>query len=65
MPVQQDARTLCKMEDKRLIECVRKYEFLYNVQQPKYMDSVRKEMTWKEISEQLKQPGMFIKLLFI
>lgn len=53
------------MDDEKLIELVRKYEFLYNLQHPKYMDTAKKEMAWKEISEELKQSGMFIKLLFI
>lgn len=55
------------MDDEKLIECVRKYEFIYNLQHPKYMDSVKKEMAWKDISEQLKQPGMsiIIQLSFI
>ncbi|KAI8438210.1 hypothetical protein MSG28_010828 [Choristoneura fumiferana] len=49
------------MEDEKLIECVRKYEFLYNLQHPKYMDSVKKEMAWKEISGQLRQPATACK----
>lgn len=51
------------MDEEKLIECVRNYEFLYNLQHPKYMDAVKKEIVWKEISEQLKQPGMFIKFI--
>lgn len=51
------------MEDEKLIECVRKYEFLYNLQHPKYMDTVKKDIAWKEISGQLKQPGKFIQIL--
>lgn len=47
------------MEDEKLMECVRKYEFIYNLQHPKYMDTVRKEMAWKDISEQLKQSGKY------
>ncbi|CAH2106054.1 unnamed protein product [Euphydryas editha] len=49
------------MEDEKLIECVRQYEFLYNLQHPKYMDSIKKEMAWKDISEQIKQPAAACK----
>ena len=41
--VRRDARTytplklLQKMDDEKLIELVRKYEFLYNLQHPKYI----------------------------
>ncbi|XP_057658778.1 uncharacterized protein LOC130895480 isoform X2 [Diorhabda carinulata] len=55
--VERDAHvsTRCEMDDEKLIELVRKYEFLYNLQHPKYTDSAKKEMAWKEISEELKQ----------
>ncbi|KAL4709232.1 hypothetical protein ACJJTC_010532 [Scirpophaga incertulas] len=49
------------MDDEKLIELVRKYEFLYNLQHPKYMDSTKKEMAWKEISEELKQSAASCK----
>ncbi|KAF5280884.1 hypothetical protein FQR65_LT03033 [Abscondita terminalis] len=49
------------MDEEKLIECVRNYEFVYNLQHPKYMDTVKKEMAWKEISEQLKQPAAACK----
>jgi hypothetical protein len=47
------------MEDEKLIETVRKYELIYNLKHPKYMDSVKKDLVWKEVGEQLKQPGKF------
>ncbi|XP_039287151.1 uncharacterized protein LOC111047334 isoform X2 [Nilaparvata lugens] len=46
-----------KMNDELLIECVRKYEFLYNLQHPKYMDVTKKDVAWKDIEDQMKQPG--------
>ncbi|XP_046969414.1 uncharacterized protein LOC124536833 [Vanessa cardui] len=49
------------MEDKELIECVRKYEFIYNLKHPKYVDDVKKRVAWKEIGEQLKQPPVSCK----
>ncbi|KAL4717379.1 hypothetical protein ACJJTC_017266 [Scirpophaga incertulas] len=45
----------CKMDDEKLFELIRKYEFLYNLQHLKHMDTTKKEMAWKEISEELKQ----------
>lgn len=51
------------MEDEKLIESVRKYEFLYNLKHPKYMDTVRKEQAWKEISDELKQSGKNVFIL--
>ncbi|XP_039300648.1 uncharacterized protein LOC120355952 [Nilaparvata lugens] len=45
-----------KMNDELLIECVRKYEFLYNLQHPKYMDATKKDVAWKDIEDQMKQP---------
>ncbi|XP_023028644.2 uncharacterized protein [Leptinotarsa decemlineata] len=50
------------MEDEKLIELVRKYEFLYNLQHPKYMDSKKKSRAWAEIAEQLKQPASSCRL---
>ncbi|XP_056648783.1 transcription factor Adf-1-like [Diorhabda sublineata] len=49
------------MDDEKLIEFIRKYEFLYNLQHPKYMDTAKKEMAWKEISEELKQSAAACK----
>ncbi|KAJ8722498.1 hypothetical protein PYW07_003678 [Mythimna separata] len=49
------------MDDEKLIEMVRKYEFIYNLKHPKYMDSVKKDMAWKNIGEQLKQSAVACK----
>ncbi|XP_056649035.1 transcription factor Adf-1-like [Diorhabda sublineata] len=49
------------MDDEKLIELVRKYEFLYNLQHRKYMDTAKKEMAWKQISEELKQSAAACK----
>ncbi|KAJ8725847.1 hypothetical protein PYW08_004030 [Mythimna loreyi] len=49
------------MDDEKLIELVRKYEFLYNLKHPKYMDSSKKDMAWKNIGEQLKQSAVACK----
>lgn len=48
-----------KMEDEKLIEMVRKYEFIYNLKHPKYMDIYKKEMAWKEIGEKVGESGKF------
>ncbi|XP_038217075.1 uncharacterized protein LOC119835993 [Zerene cesonia] len=49
------------MEDEKLIEVVRKYEFIYNLKHPKYMDNIKKEIAWKEIGDQLKQSAAACK----
>nr|XP_026488015.1 transcription factor Adf-1-like [Vanessa tameamea] len=49
------------MEEEKLIEFVRKYEFIYNLKHPKYMDNVKKQIAWKEIGEQLKQSPVACK----
>lgn len=49
------------MEDEKLIDLVRKYEFIYNLKHPKYMDTIRKEIAWKEIADQLQIPAAACK----
>lgn len=50
--------------DKQLIEYVHKNEFLYNLQHPKYMDNVKKEVAWQDIGDQIKQTGKIHFRLF-
>lgn len=45
------------MQDERLIECVKSREFLYDTSHAKYMDSKYKSVAWREIAEELNQPG--------
>ncbi|XP_076653475.1 uncharacterized protein LOC143359439 [Halictus rubicundus] len=49
------------MQDERLIECVRRREFLYNFSHPKYGDAKYKSMAWREISDELNQTTMKCK----
>ncbi|XP_072936984.1 uncharacterized protein [Epargyreus clarus] len=42
------------MDNEKLIELVRQYEFIYNSKHPKYMDNSRKEIAWKDIARQLQ-----------
>ncbi|CAG4980457.1 unnamed protein product [Colias eurytheme] len=49
------------MDDEKLIEIVRKYEFIYNLKHPKYMDNIKKEIAWKEIGNQMKQSAVSCK----
>ncbi|XP_068622049.1 uncharacterized protein [Battus philenor] len=49
------------MDEEKLIKCVRKYEFLYNLQHPKYMDKARSDMAWREIAKQVNQPATACK----
>lgn len=45
------------MDDEQLIECVRQYEVLYDLSNPKYMDISYKNEIWSKIEEQLKSDG--------
>ncbi|XP_013180630.1 PREDICTED: uncharacterized protein LOC106127153 [Papilio xuthus] len=50
-----------KMDDEKLIETVRKYEFIYNLKHPRSMDNAKKEIAWNEIGEQLNQSAIACK----
>jgi hypothetical protein len=45
------------MDDEHLIEHVRQYEVLYDLSNPKYMDTSYKNQIWEKIAEQLKTDG--------
>jgi len=49
------------MDDEQLIECVRQYEVLYDLSNPKYMDTSYKNEIWSKIAEQLKSNGVIFK----
>ena len=46
-----------KMDDELLIELVRNYPVLYDLAQPKYMDSNFKKDIWNNIGEEMKIDG--------
>lgn len=48
-----------KMDNEKLIELVRQHKEFYDLSHLKYLDGNYKEKIWKEISEELKQPGKF------
>lgn len=43
-----------KMDDKNLIECVQHYEVLYDLSNPKYMNTPYKNKIWNKIAKQIK-----------
>ncbi|XP_014255072.1 uncharacterized protein LOC106669821 [Cimex lectularius] len=45
------------MNDKKLIELVRNYPVLYDLSNPKYMDTEFKTNIWNKIGEEMKTPG--------
>lgn len=47
------------MDDDKLIECVRINDILYDQSHPKYLDCGIKDHIWKDIGEELKQPGNY------
>jgi len=51
------------MDDEHLIECVRQYEVLYDLSNPKYMDTSYKNEIWSKIAELLKSDGkLYLKI---
>lgn len=45
------------MDSEKLIEEVRHYEFLYNLNDKRYGDSQKKDAAWRQIGAKLKQSG--------
>lgn len=50
------------MNNEKLIEIVRSHISLYDLSTSEYSDANSKEKIWKEIGEEMKQPGMLIRL---
>jgi hypothetical protein len=46
-----------KMDDEKLVECVRKYPAIYNMSHPKYEGNNYKSSLRKKISEEMKEVG--------
>ncbi|XP_023951993.2 transcription factor Adf-1 [Bicyclus anynana] len=49
------------MDEEKLIALVRHFVFLYDTSHPKYMDSMKKDAAWNEISQLLNQPASACK----
>ncbi|KAG6455897.1 uncharacterized protein LOC115447192 [Manduca sexta] len=49
------------VNDEKLIEQIKRFQHLYDLGHPKYMDPQRKNMAWREISKELKQPVVACK----
>ena len=47
------------MNSEKLIECVREYTFLYDLNDRKYSDNQLKDDTWKEIGKKLQVHGKY------
>jgi hypothetical protein len=45
------------IDDKKLIEGIRKYPTIYDMSHPKYLDNNYKSSLWKKISEEMKEEG--------
>lgn len=45
------------MNSEKLIELVRLHQGLYDLSHPKYSDATWKDLRWKEIGQELNQPG--------
>ena len=43
------------MDDEKLIECVRKYPVLYDMSNPKYLDSKYKISIWNSIASEINE----------
>lgn len=44
------------MDDEKLIECVRSHPALYNLGNPKYIDTKYKNYVWRKIAAELSLP---------
>lgn len=53
------------MDDEKLIECVRKYSCIYDMTDPKYLDTNHKSVTWKNIGEDLQQSGKYNLFMYL
>lgn len=53
------------MDHEKLIECVKKFDFLYNQEDQRYSDNEKKETAWKEIGKMLNTPGKFMNCLIL
>lgn len=61
MFLQFQRRVFCEfiMDDENLIEFVRKYPVLYDLSNPKYMDSSFKNEIWIKIEEKIQKDGKY------
>jgi hypothetical protein len=45
------------MDSEKLIELVREYSFLYDLQDKRYSDAPKKDAAWREIAQELHTSG--------